>query len=236
MPSQAKRRLLLLPGIDGTGQLFSPIVPLLENEFAIDIICYGNGRTFNTFKEHTDYVLSLIGNDKVTLLAESFSGPIALYILTNHANKIESCILSATFASSPYPNLCKLLSLLPTPILNWTQIQSLVLKLLCLNGVDLQASPNKELLEQTLQTIRSVPTQHIQKRLKLLSELTVQELTSDTPCLYLKAQTDRVISQTLTEQLVQALPNVIIKEIDGPHLLLQTKPQQCAAAIIDFLN
>ena len=54
--------------------------------------------------------------------------------------------------------------------------------------------------------------------------------------LYLRASTDRIVSARLSRGLTSHLPKVTVKEIDGPHLLSQTRPRECAAAIADLIR
>ncbi len=56
------------------------------------------------------------------------------------------------------------------------------------------------------------------------------------PALEIKAGRDRVISTAATRRMVQALPGATQIGIDGPHLLLQTHPAECAAAVLQFLS
>ncbi|MGC1520314.1 MAG: alpha/beta hydrolase, partial [Steroidobacteraceae bacterium] len=56
------------------------------------------------------------------------------------------------------------------------------------------------------------------------------------PTLVLIARQDRVISRAATRRIADGLPGARLAEIDGPHLLLQTQPAQCAAAVLKFLR
>jgi pimeloyl-ACP methyl ester carboxylesterase len=56
-----------------------------------------------------------------------------------------------------------------------------------------------------------------------------------TPVLYLRASNDRVVSTRLGLEMTSLLPNVKVVEIDGPHLLLQARPRECAAEIMQFV-
>src|SRR5262249_31319803 len=56
------------------------------------------------------------------------------------------------------------------------------------------------------------------------------------PSLVLRAMRDRVISERATDLMTRELPDAQRVEIDGPHLLLQTRPTECAAAIGRFIQ
>jgi pimeloyl-ACP methyl ester carboxylesterase len=58
----------------------------------------------------------------------------------------------------------------------------------------------------------------------------------ETPVLYLRASRDRIVGARLSSALTSQLTGITITEIDGPHLLLQTRPRECAAAISNFVQ
>jgi pimeloyl-ACP methyl ester carboxylesterase len=54
------------------------------------------------------------------------------------------------------------------------------------------------------------------------------------PVLVLQASVDHVVPGASTRHLLEHLPTALHVEIDGPHLLLQTRPSECAEAIAGF--
>jgi pimeloyl-ACP methyl ester carboxylesterase len=56
------------------------------------------------------------------------------------------------------------------------------------------------------------------------------------PTLVLRARRDRVISRAATQWILKTLPRALLVEIDGPHLLLQTRPAECAAVVLAFIR
>jgi pimeloyl-ACP methyl ester carboxylesterase len=56
------------------------------------------------------------------------------------------------------------------------------------------------------------------------------------PILVLVAQHDRVIGGAQTRTIAALLPHATIKKFDAPHLLLQARPEQAAAAIAEFVG
>jgi pimeloyl-ACP methyl ester carboxylesterase len=55
------------------------------------------------------------------------------------------------------------------------------------------------------------------------------------PTLVLRARGDRVISRAATQWILKTLPGAELAEIDGPHLLLQSRPAECADIVLKFL-
>jgi len=56
------------------------------------------------------------------------------------------------------------------------------------------------------------------------------------PTLVMRATRDRVISRAATRWILKTLPAARLVEIDGPHLLLQTRPAECAAIVLEFMG
>jgi pimeloyl-ACP methyl ester carboxylesterase len=56
------------------------------------------------------------------------------------------------------------------------------------------------------------------------------------PVLVLRATRDRVVSRRATQVILRNSPVAKMVEIDGPHLLLQTRAAECAEAVVNFLR
>jgi len=230
-----KPTLVLLPGFDGTGKLFDGLINELGNNFNIVAINYCEEVTIEAY---LTCINEKIGQNKqVILLAESFSGPIALHFITNHSDKIKCCIFSTSFSKTPFLSLCKAAVFLPDIFFQSTALQKIAIKYYCYGKYF-----TNHLGERTLKAINSISANTVKKRLKLLCTQQSHKLIKDKnhnifmPCLYLQASEDKIVRKSLASDLCNALPNVNKVTINGPHLLLQTKPKECASAILDFVN
>jgi pimeloyl-ACP methyl ester carboxylesterase len=56
------------------------------------------------------------------------------------------------------------------------------------------------------------------------------------PILYLAASRDRLIGSRGLEAARQVMPGIEVVTIDGPHLLLQAKPEEAATIITGYLR
>jgi pimeloyl-ACP methyl ester carboxylesterase len=56
------------------------------------------------------------------------------------------------------------------------------------------------------------------------------------PTLVLCAARDRVVSTAATSAIMRGIAHAQRVDIDGPHLLLQTCAQECAAAVLSFMR
>lgn len=50
---------------------------------------------------------------------------------------------------------------------------------------------------------------------------------------YILATNDRLVSKRSVRRILNSNSNVAVSEIEGPHLILQTRPQQAWTAILD---
>jgi len=56
------------------------------------------------------------------------------------------------------------------------------------------------------------------------------------PTLVLCATHDRVVSKAATMRIMHGIGHAQRVDVDGPHLLLKTRPQECAAAVLNFIR
>lgn len=218
--------LVLLPGFDGTGRLFNPLLSELAAEPAPVIVSYGDFPSLADYVHHAESVIP--AERPVCLVAESFSGPIALELLQRANRDYQSAVLSTTFAKPPLGLVLSLAQKLRLASFVLPAVSEQILRLFCLNGVDDIAT-----IRDTVDVVRHLPQRHIHSRLLALTQMETNPKlgTIRVPVTVLSANHDRVIRQRFSKSLLQQLPNVSHVRIDGPHLLLQAQPGLCAEEI-----
>jgi surfactin synthase thioesterase subunit len=72
-------KLVLLPGLDGTGQLFKPLLEALPQSVETLIISYPNDQKLN-YKKLYEYVSVRLPDEDYVLVGESFSGYVAYQV------------------------------------------------------------------------------------------------------------------------------------------------------------
>lgn len=221
--------LLLLPGFDGTGELFQPLQAVLDKTVATRVCRYTQE---NSFGDYVDSAAAMLPPENAVVLAESFSGPIALALMARYPSRIARAVLCASFAVSPFRSLTRAAWFLPTSLFHPSPLQRHVLKHFCLNG-----ESDGMLMDQAVAVARSLRATTVQRRLQVLSNIDMTPLLPriTAPVLYLQAVRDRVVGARVSRELTSLLPQVTVRQIDGPHLLLQSRPTECAAAISNFL-
>jgi pimeloyl-[acyl-carrier protein] methyl ester esterase len=222
--------MILMPGFDGTGELFGPLIATLSPRHRPQVVRYRGERTFD---DYVDTVSCALPDRGAILIAESFSGPIAVAVMARHPERIRCAVLCATFVEPPFQPLTKLAQFVPPPLLGLKLGQRAMLQQFCLDD---RCEP--ALMDQALAVIESMPAIEISARLNVLSKLRVRTLCRNirTPTLILRATGDRLVSSSRYEQLIEHLPGATVKEVEGPHLLLQSRPRECAQLIDEFVS
>lgn len=220
--------LTLMPGLHGTDAMFQQIMPLLDGP--VECVNYPRDISqdydtlFSWLEKHLDWSKPRV------LIAESFSGPLALRLARRFPNSVEAVVIAASFCASPInPGL----ALLPLRPLFMVSPPSSALKHF-LTGMDAK----KEVLHSLKSVIKSLPSRILSQRIRSVLGLEQKDCPSlpGTPILLLQAQHDNLIPWESQTMLEQHYPHANVRWLDSPHLLLQTRPEEATRYIKDFLG
>jgi pimeloyl-ACP methyl ester carboxylesterase len=223
--------LVLLPGLDGTGKLFAAFVRALGAGVESRVVGYTPDEPLG-YEELELKVRAALPRDRpYVLLGESFSGPIAMRIAACAPALLVGVILCGTFASNPYPWLAwarPFAFLLPIKSLpRWVRAP-----LMWGSKNPRRAPGNAE------RAIASVAGRVLRRRITAI--LAVDAVPSldriAIPALVMYGRHDRIVPYAATESLIAHLPGAAVADIDGPHLLLQSCPEECSAAVLKFMK
>ena len=226
-----RHRLVLMPGLDGTGKLFAPLIPLLEQHFELSIVTYPD---LDSFSDYIDCAQrQLPETPGFSLLAESFSGPVAMALMARLPGQIGASVLAATFARSPLAALTRMDNYIPEQVFSIGALSEFVLDVYETEDEDF--SETQPLPLNVTEQLDGVLLKH---RIAVLSRIDISAMLPDIelPILYLHAMRDRIVAETDAQMIEEYLPDVHRVDIDAPHLLLQTRPQLCAELIIKHVQ
>lgn len=225
--------LVLLPGLDGTGDLFAPFMASLPKQIATVVVRYPGNQSLS-YPQILDLVQSsLPPADPFVLLAESFSTPVAIQCAAKNPPNLNGLILCAGFASSPAHGWRRFIGSSFAPPAFRLPLPKFVVSRMLL-GLD----PPAPLLALVRDAIRSVNPSVLSTRLRavLACDVRAELAQVAAPILYLNASQDRLVPQSCLEEIKRITPQVEIAAIAGPHLLLQREPQRAAHAVADFVQ
>jgi len=223
---------VLLPGLDGTGELFRPLLAELPSWIHPVVVSYPRERTLG-YAELLPLAAGLLPTaDPFVILGESFSGPLAVMLAAGRPAGLKGVILCATFVSKPFRALPAWLGVLCVgPIFRlWPTV--LRLRSLPIRG------ELRGLLPLALAAIRSVRPAVVAARVRALLNVDVRtELRAvEVPLLYLQAERDSLIRKHNAGEILSIRPDARLARIDTRHFLLQLEPRRAAAEIASFLE
>jgi pimeloyl-ACP methyl ester carboxylesterase len=226
---QAIVTLVLLPGLDGTGLLFSGFVSALGPEFEAIVVRYPTDQRLS-YAELESLVRASLPTDRpFVLLGESFSGPIAIAISASRPRGLVGLILCGSFARYPRRLLTKLRLLVPIiPVKG--RFVSLVGRVANRRGV--LPALRSRLREVAAKVSSGVLRARIGEVLRVDVRDKLREI--EVPILYLRASYDGVIPPRASEEIQRLAPRVRVVELDAPHFLLQAAAPRAAEVVGEF--
>src|SRR5581483_5847799 len=182
-------KIVLLPGLDGTGVLFRPFLEHLPAELSPIVVSYPPDRQLG-YSDLLPIVLEMLPRDEpFVLLAESFGGPLALMAAATQPTRLRAVVLSATFIQNPtvlrFPWLAPIIR--PFAFRHYSQFTAVKALLGRYSTPELRAL-TKEAIgavqpEVIAHRVRSVVTVNVEKEL----------LECPVPILYLRGNRDLVV-------------------------------------------
>jgi pimeloyl-ACP methyl ester carboxylesterase len=228
----ALKRLVLLPGLDGTGQLFTEFLKALPNALTATAVAYPTNRFIPS-----SGLLQLVDDavpktERFALLAESYSTPVALKYAATKPPNLAAVIICAGFISKPIESWSRLVKIVAKPWIFRLRLPRFVLEYFLIG----QKAP--PLLIQTLRhTLKLVHPEVLSDRVQEVLDCDVgSDLARTTvPIMYVRALQDRLVAASCHREILRIRPDIVLAEIEAPHMLLQREPEKSAALVTAFM-
>jgi pimeloyl-[acyl-carrier protein] methyl ester esterase len=229
--TQQKTTVVLMPGIDGTGIFFEPLIHALPPDLPFSVITYPPN-VILSLEEHARFAEQHMPPGNVVIVAESFSGLVGLELLRRHPDNVKGAVFSAAFAEPLHEKLIHGLSVIPA--------LELLIKKVPVSLLDhflFGPFSRTDLKALLARGIREIDVKCLKQRAQLVAAgYPYLEETFSTPCLYLGAARDRIVPHTASSWFAAHFEEFEHAVFDAPHCLLQTRPDECAAMIADFIE
>lgn len=229
LPGGAAFTLVLLPGMDGSGELFADFIAALGDAVVPLVVAYPPDRPLD-YAALTAFASRSLPDRPFVLLGESFSGPVAIALAAAHPPGLAGLILCCTFARNPTPVFSpfkRFLGALPVS----ASLTGLAAPFL----LGARSSPAlRAALRAVLERV-SAPVMRVRMRTVLEVDNSAQMRAIEVPILYLQAAQDRVVLAGSARHLATLQPAMALVQFQGPHLLLQSAPVDTARAVMGFI-
>ena len=221
---------VLLPGMDGTGDLFDAFVDAAPEDVETTVVRYPNDKVL-TYPEYVDLAERHLPEDEpFILLGESFSGSVAISLAARRPAGLRGVVLCNSFASRPWWSSFRHLP--------WKPLLGMPAPGLGLGYFLCGFSEMSRWADDIRATNRKVdPAVRASRLREALAVDVLPELAElPFPILYLKGTRDRLILDRSLREITKANPAVRVERFDAPHLLLQMRPDDCWRAINNFIE
>lgn len=222
--------LVLLPGMDGTGELFGPLLETLPRELQTTVIRYPDRPM--SYADHAAFARRELPKDEpFVILGESFSGPVAVSIAASGKSNLRGLILCASFLTCP-----KILLRALRPLTRFAS-PKLVPGFIAHHSL-LGRFATPELRDAHARALGHVSSPTLTARLRAMADVDVREALRgcDLPSLYLRATEDRVVAARFGDEFSATARRGRLAEIQAPHFLLQARPTEAAREIVGFIE
>jgi pimeloyl-[acyl-carrier protein] methyl ester esterase len=221
-------RIILLPGLHGTAELFEDFVAAAPPGFQTEVMAFPKDRK-HSYADLLDRCRLDWANDErpTILLGESFSGPLALELARQCPKGLIGVVLVATFVSAPAPAFLRHLP--------WSWMFRLRVPIYTIRSFFAYGETGR-ILRKALRTVREVKAEVLADRLRSTLMVDAREALREcpVPILYLQAKKDWVVGRRSARIIHRLRPDVTFVEIAASHFLLQQNPKAAWAVIEKF--
>jgi len=215
-------KIVFLPGLDGTGELFALLLEHLDSTLEVEIISYDTQKT-QSYNELIEYVLTKLPADDFILLAESFSGYIGYKIALKNLPNLKHLIVVATFLKNPRPIL---LNFIPSKYIFLLPLPKFIIKKFFLGS-----RVSKKTLNLFQRTIKALPPKILDFRLQQIKKLQLPQESISIPTSYIQVKNDKLVLKNSLKDWEKVSLNLEVYQVEGNHLILQSHPKECAKII-----
>ncbi len=232
-PFLAPRHLALLPGFDGTGDLFADFIAALPESWTATTIAYPTDR-FLRYAGLRPFVSAAVPQaERFVLVAESFSAPLAVWYAATNPHNLAAVVICAGFVRNPLRGWSGAVRAVAKPWLFKMKPPRTILEYFLLG----QNAPSG-LLQSLRHALQRVSPSVLSGRLQEVLDCDARDDLRRTtvPLLYLEATYDRLLSLSCKDEFSQLRPDTVLRSVPAPHLLLQREPQKAATIIMAFIS
>ncbi len=227
MAAGARTRAILLPGIDGSGRLFGPLLAAGPRGLAPEIVSFPPDAPLG-YDALLDRVRAALPRGRFLLVAESFSGPLAIRLAAERPRGLAGLVLAATFLHRPlHPLLHPIRGLVGARLFGVAMPAALVRHFMA--GPDAPDALVREVQAAVGATTPEVMALRAMEALR--TDVRAELGRVEVPILVLSPSRDRLIRADVGDEILGLRPDADVVQLDAPHMILQRAPHACLANV-----
>ena len=218
-------KLVLLPGLDGTGLLFQPLLEILSELPISTKVIPLSDPVEGSPKIQAKNIAAQLAGEKVVLLAESYSGAIAYELCQNPQLNIEHVIFSASFLSRP-TFTAWLASNFPVRLVRNPPLPESFLASWLFGD-----SARTDLVRMAKDALKNVSDSALSVRLGHIAAMKLPSRKVSIPSTYIRPTSDALVGAGAMRRVGEIYSEMGVIEVTGGHFIAQYNPQACAKVI-----
>lgn len=221
-------KIVILPGLDGMAALRSAFCAELSSEFDVCAIEYPADLV--RYDDLFNWISTRLPGQDHVIVAESFSGPLAIQIAAQRPSQLKGLVFVASFAKAPRK--------LPAAVLGLLRLVPFHLKVFSVMAqlVMMGRWRNAAFTQLFHDTNQKLPASTVRGRIGevLGVDCTAKLALIDVPFIYLGASHDRPVPRRAADDFRHGAQSVGI--VEGPHFMLQAVPKAAAEHVEAFVR
>lgn len=225
--------LVLVPGLDGTGQLFDPLIAALPPGIDTSVVSFPHDKSLYDPDLFAVIRNVIPWNREFVVVGESTSGPLAVRFASAQWENVRALILVSSFVSNPIAASTNwATAFLSRPWYEKPVTPATVRKHL------LGSHAADSLVQQTVNAFHVPWPEVLGHRIELMKRVDAREALRhwSKPILFIRAEQDAFVSQASVNEVTHLNPSAQVVTVPGPHLVLQANPHGTSQVIHSFLQ
>jgi pimeloyl-ACP methyl ester carboxylesterase len=225
--------LVLLPGMDGTGQLFAGFRAALPDTTSVLTIAYPANEFLSYFELRPYLSAAIPTGEPFVLVAESFSTPLALEYAASSPPNLVAVVICSGFVFKPISAWSQIAKMIARPWFFRLRLPRWIIEHFLVGP---NASP--ALIERLRRVLQSISPAVLSGRMREALNCDARNALAQTrvPIMYIQAAHDKLLAKSCVSDFKRIKPDIFFERVDGPHLLLQREPQKVADIILKFIQ
>lgn len=220
-------KLILIPGMDGSGFLYQPLSKLLSEKGFDNVIEPLNPHIDK--QAYIEFLENKYQGQDLVLVAESYGGHIATKLAIRNRLSIKKMVIMASFLKNP-TMLTELEKYLSIDIIHKPKLPEAAL------GIALFGKKsNKELIELFKQAMQDVTPEQLKQRIQDMRTLELPNEQVDIPTLYIQASDDFLVPARNLKSYQKVFIKLSVEKLKATHMVAQGNAQECADLIEEFI-
>ncbi|MEM8681062.1 MAG: alpha/beta hydrolase [Planctomycetota bacterium] len=216
---------LMLPGLDGTDHLLTHFHRAAPDNYRMSILTLPDDPTAS-YDDLCDHFGDVVAATRpCTLIGESFSGPLAILLAHRYPESVRHLVLVATFVTCPITPWSKLVP--------WSLAFRIRMPIALIRAIIV--GQHERLAQSVQQAVQVQSPRTLARRLRCVLNVDVRQPLRELQCRItcIRATEDHLVTKPNADAIAQLNPRVMSRQIEGPHLILQARPQQAWQQIVE---